>query len=80
MPNSAAVRIGNAIRTRTLVNNMFQVKMGIRNIVIPGPRRQMIVVITFIAARMVPRPETIRPLTHRSPPSPGECSALCSGA
>ena len=35
---------------------MFQVKMGIRNIVIPGARMQMIVVTKLTEPRMVPRP------------------------
>jgi hypothetical protein len=38
-PSSAAVRIGNASSTSTLVNRMVQVKIGSRNIVIPGARR-----------------------------------------
>ena len=35
---------------------MFQVKIGIRNIVMPGARMQMIVVMKLTAPRMVPRP------------------------
>ena len=35
---------------------MFQVKIGIRNMVIPGARMQMIVVVKLTAPRMVPRP------------------------
>ena len=35
-PNSAEVNSGNATSTITLVTRMFQVKIGIRNIVIPG--------------------------------------------
>ena len=35
----AAVRMGKAMRMRMAVTSMFQVKMGSRNIVIPGARR-----------------------------------------
>ena len=35
---------------------MFQVKIGIRNIVMPGARKQMIVVMKLTPPRMVPRP------------------------
>ncbi len=58
---------------------MFQVKIGIRNIVIPGARRQTIVVVMLTAPRIVPRPDTARPMIHRSPPTPGACVALDSG-
>ena len=33
------MRTGKAIRIRRAVTSMFQVKIGIRNIVIPGARR-----------------------------------------
>ncbi len=36
---SAAVSTGKAIRIKMPVTNMFQVKIGIRNMVIPGARR-----------------------------------------
>ena len=35
---------------------MVQVKIGIRNIVMPGARMQMIVVMKLTAPRMVPKP------------------------
>ena len=38
------------------VIRMFQVKIGIRNIVIPGARMQTTVVIMLTPPRMVPRP------------------------
>ena len=50
---------------------MFQVKMGIRNMVMPGQRMQTTVVIMLTAPRMVPSPPTARPRIHRSPPAPG---------
>ena len=58
----------------------FQVKIGIRNIVIPGARRQMIVVMKLTDPRMVPKPASARPNTHRSPPSPGLLVTSDSGA
>ncbi|SKU23073.1 Uncharacterised protein [Mycobacteroides abscessus subsp. abscessus] len=79
-PNSAAVSSGNAISTSQLVTRMFQVKIGIRNIVIPGARIHTTVVIMFTAPRMVPTPPTARPMIHRSSPTPGLCTALESGA
>ena len=38
------------------MTNVFQVKIGIRNIVIPGARMVMIVVMKFTAPRIVPNP------------------------
>ncbi len=35
----AAVRMGKAMRIRMAVTSMFQVKMGNRNMVMPGARR-----------------------------------------
>ena len=58
---------------------MFQVKIGIRNIVMPGARMQKIVVTKLTPPRIVPRPDSARPMIHMSPPSPGEYSALVSG-
>ena len=61
------------------MSRMFQVKIGIRNIVMPGARMQMIVVMKLTAPRIVPRPDSARPTIHRSPPMPGEVIALDSG-
>ncbi len=58
---------------------MVQVKIGIRNIVMPGARMQMIVVMKLTAPRMVPKPASARPKTHRSPPRPGLLDASDSG-
>ena len=58
----------------------FQVKIGIRNIVMPGARMQTIVVMKLTAPRIVPKPPSARPKTPRSPPRPGEYIALDSGA
>ncbi|SKX78143.1 Uncharacterised protein [Mycobacteroides abscessus subsp. abscessus] len=54
-------------------------KIGMRNIVMPGARRQTTVVTMLTAPRMVPRPDTPRPMIHRSAPTPGECTASVSG-
>ena len=59
---------------------MFQVKIGIRNIVMPGARSVRIVVIMLTPPRIVPRPEMARPTIHMLAPTPGECSTLLSGA
>ena len=70
--SSAAASTGKAISTSTLVSRMFQVKIGIRNIVMPGARMQMIVVMKLTAPRIVPKPDSARPMIHRSAPTPGE--------
>ena len=44
------------MRTRIDVTRMVQVKIGIRNIVMPGARMQMIVVMKLTAPRIVPKP------------------------
>ena len=54
-------------------------KIGIRNIVMPGHRRQKTVVMKLTAPRMVPSPDSTRPITHMSAPMPGEYTALVSG-
>ena len=62
------------------MTRMFQVKIGIRNIVMPGARMQKIVVMKLTAPRIVPRPASARPMIHRSPPTPGEWTTSFSGA
>src|SRR5664279_4865729 len=79
-PNSAAVSTGNAARIRIDVTVIAQVKIGSRHMVIPGARMQITVVIMLTPPRMVPRPETIRPMAHRSPPTPGLFTDSDSGA
>ena len=54
-------------------------KIGIRNIVMPGARMQMIVVMKLTAPRIVPKPEKARPMIHMSAPMPGERTASDSG-
>jgi hypothetical protein len=71
---------GKAISTRMLVTRIFKVKIGIRNMVMPGQRSVITVVITLTAPRMVPSPEMTRPMIHTSVPEPGELMLLFSGA
>ena len=59
---------------------VFQTKIGIRNMVMPGARRQTIVVMKLTPPRIVPRPLTARPAIHRFPPTPGEFTTSDSGA
>jgi len=58
-----------------LTISMFQVKIGIRNMVIPGARRQRMVVVRFTAVSTVETPVTMRATSHRSAPAPGEWAA-----
>ena len=51
---------------------MFQVKIGIRNMVMPGARMQTIVVTKLTPPRMVPNPDSTSPMIHMSAPRPGE--------
>ncbi len=71
-PRSAAARGGNAISTSMDVTRMFQLKIGMRNIVMPGARIVTMVVMKLTAPRMVPNPPSARPKTHRLAPTPGE--------
>ncbi|SFY47498.1 hypothetical protein STEPF1_00709 [Streptomyces sp. F-1] len=79
-PKSAAASTGKANSTRTLVSSTFHTKIGIRNIVMPGARMQMIVVMKLTEPRMVPKPEKARPMNHTLAPTPGEYTSLCRGA
>ena len=58
---------------------IVHVKIGMRNIVMPGARMQNIVVMKLTAPRIVPRPPIARPRNHRSAPTVGEFTALLSG-
>ena len=58
---------------------MFQVKIGIRNMVMPGARSVRIVVTKLTPPRIVPRPEIARPMIQKSVPEPGELIASFSG-
>ncbi|MNR50814.1 hypothetical protein D3C85_1703900 [compost metagenome] len=62
------------------VTSVFQVKIGMRHMVMPGARMQMMVVMKLTAPRIVPKPERARPKTQRSPPTPGLNVVLDSGA
>ena len=75
----AAARTGKAMSTRIDVTSVFHVKIGMRNMVMPGARMVMIVVMKFTAPRMVPKPERPRPSIQRLPPMPGENVVDASG-
>ena len=75
----ATIPIGAMKRQDRRERDQFQVKIGIRNIVMPGARMHTTVVIMLTAPRMVPRPATAIPMIHRSPPGPGEWMASVSG-
>ena len=51
---------------------MFQVKIGIRNMVMPGARMHTTVVTKLTPPRIVPNPDRTSPMIHMSPPMPGE--------
>ena len=65
--------------TSRLVIRVFHTKIGIRNIVMPGARMQMMVVMKLTAPRIVPSPASHRPMIQRSPPTPGDCASRASG-
>ncbi len=77
---TAAVSTGKARSTRKAVTSWFQVKMGMRNITMPGARSVKTVVITFTAVKMPEKPARATPTSHRSPPGPGEWIASVRGA
>ena len=58
---------------------MFQVKIGIRNIVMPGARRQMIVVMKLTPPRIVPKPDSDEAHDPQVRPRAGRVGALDSG-
>ena len=66
--------------TKIEVTRVFQVKIGMRNMVIPGARMVKIVVMKFTPPMIVPKPLSAKPKTQRSPPIPGENVVLESGA
>ena len=66
--------------TKIEVTSVFQVKIGILHIVIPGARIVMMVVMKLTPPRIVPKPLRARPKTHKSPPIPGEKVVFDSGA
>ncbi len=76
----AAVSTGKASSTRNAVTSWFQQKMGMRNMTMPGARRQNTVVITLTAVKMPDKPARATPQIHRSPPTPGEWIDSVSGA
>ena len=63
----------------TEVSSTFHVKIGIRNMTMPGARIVRIVVTKFTAPRIVPTPPRAKPRIHRSDPTFGENSAADRG-
>ena len=76
---SALVRTGVAISTRTLVVSTVQVRIDIRNSVMPGARILKIVTRKLIAPRIELVPISTRPMIHRSVPVPLYCSPDSGG-
>ena len=70
---------GKTINTISPVTRMFQVKIGIRNMVMPGARSVSIVAMTMTAPRIVPRPDMTSPMIHMSEAMPGEVTWFASG-
>ena len=68
----AAVSTGNTMRMSVLTTSMFQVKIGRRNIVIPGARIEKTVATRLTAVRMLDSPVRTMAMSHRSPPTSGE--------
>jgi hypothetical protein len=78
--SNAAASTGNASSTSRDVTKMFQLKIGIRNMVMPGARMVNTVVMKLTPPRIVPSPDSARPMIHRSAPAPGEWMTSLSGA
>ena len=68
---SAPLSTGNASSTMKLVRNRFHVRIGMRNMVIPGARIIVTVVITLTAVSVPDVPVRMIDTIHRSAPSPG---------
>jgi hypothetical protein len=62
------------------VTKMFQVKIGIRNMVMPGARIVDTVAMTLSAVMMPATPSSAMPTIQRSPPRLGERTPSDSGA
>jgi hypothetical protein len=69
---NVAVITGKVSRISTLTTNIVHVNSGIRNIVMPGARRQITVVTTLTAVSVVDTPVRASDMIHRSAPTPGE--------
>ncbi|GGR02509.1 hypothetical protein GCM10010195_67780 [Kitasatospora griseola] len=78
--SSAAASTGKTISTSSEVSSTFQAKIDIRNMVMPGARMQMIVVMKLTAPSTLPKPLNATPMIHMSAPTPGEWMASDSGA
>ena len=65
--------------TSTLVTSMFQVKIGMRNMRMPGARMATTVATMFTAVSTPDRPVSTTAISHRSPPRLGERTIDDSG-
>ncbi len=75
----APVSTGKVSRISTPVSAAFHVKIGMRNMVMPGARMHTTVVMKLTAPRIEDRPVSARPRIHKSPPMPGDRTASESG-
>jgi hypothetical protein len=67
----AAVRTGKEMSTSTPVTVMFHVKIGIRNMLMPGARIEITVARMLTAVSTPERPVSTNATIHRSTPTPG---------
>ena len=65
-----AVSTGVASRISVAVTSTVQAKIGIRKSVIPGARILKMVVMKLTAPRIEAVPTRVRPISHRSVPTP----------
>ena len=76
---SAPLSTGNASSTMKLVRNTFQVRIGMRNMVMPGARSIVTVVMMLTALSVPDVPVRTTATIHRSAPRPGEPPGPDSG-
>ena len=63
-----------------MVTIWFHTKMGMRNMTMPGARRQKMVVMMLTAVKIPEKPVKPTPIIQRSAPGPGEWIDSVSGA
>ena len=77
--SSAPDSTGKASSTMKFVTRMFQVRIGMRNMVMPGARIEVIVAMMLTAVSVPEVPVRITEMIHRSAPIPGVPEAPESG-
>ena len=75
----AEVSTGKAMSTRMLVTSMFQVKIGMRNMVMPGARIEITVATMLTLVSTPDRPVRMRASNQRSAPGDGDRTMDDSG-